>query len=113
MAGPQQTRQIGHLCRIYKNSSDKVIAIDDVAVVADSRRIATNTFHQSSRPLHTRTLFYLGEGNRTVNKVLVIGDFDEIEESSGNYLSATWYGQTDTNNSVIDFKHLPKVGDVV
>jgi hypothetical protein len=44
----------------------------------------------------------------------MIGDYNSIEDSSGNYLNATWDASSpDENDAVMDFRSLPKVGDVV
>lgn len=113
--GSFKTRQIGTVCRIYKNSNDTVIAIDDIAVVADTTRLhQLEKFHLSARPTHARTLFYLETANRTIATIQVFGNFDTVDVDGGDYTSATWSGiEGSSGDVVIDFKHLPKVGDTI
>ena len=111
MAGPNTTRQIGTACRIYKNSANKVIAVDAISIVGESRRINLERWHISGYPEHHRTLFHLGEGDRVVAKILMFGDYSSITEDSGDYLSATWLYEPGVDPTVISFNHLLKVGD--
>jgi hypothetical protein len=120
MAGPFKTRQLGHACRIYKNSSDKVIAIDDISVSFNIQTLPkSNTeikYHRSAeKPDVDRTLFYLGEGNRVVSKIQMIGNFSSIEENSGNYHVVTWdAASSDENDVIISIEpHVSQVGDTV
>ena len=69
----QQTRQTGWVLRIYKNADNKVLAIDDIAVVTDTRRITSTRFHHSSRWTSKRMLIYLGIGDRIIDKIQVLG----------------------------------------
>ena len=100
--GSSTSRQVGKLCRIYKNSGNKVIAIDDIAIVADTQRIhKLGVFHQSAIPVHQRTLFYLESSNRVVDKILIFGDFSSISIDGGNYQTGTWENEGETNNLII------------
>lgn len=114
MPGPMQTRQIGWALRIYRNSDDKVIRIDDISIVADSRRINPDLFHYSAYKKHHHMLLHLGIGNRTVAIIQMLGDYDEIEDVSGDYLTAKWHAASQNENDVeIAFNDLPKLGDTV
>lgn len=112
--GSFKTRQLGSLCRIYKNSSGIIIAIDDIVINADTTRLhKVNKFHQSAHPVYSRQLFYLGVGDRTIDTIEVIGDFSSIEVDGGNYSSATWSGDGGTNDAVISFARFPVIGETV
>jgi len=113
MAGPTNTRQIGQACRIYKNADAKVIAMDAIAVNVDTRRITMDTFHHSASMKYHRTLFHLGVGDRTVALIQMIGDYTDLSEDSGNYLTATWDSADNTNDIKITFNTLAKLGDTV
>lgn len=101
MAGPQQTRQLGHICRIYKNSSDKVIAIDDISINVTMLRVEADKFHVAVQDVDVgRTLVHLGEGNRIVDKILMFGNYSSIQEDSGNYFDAFWNAPSSNQNDV-------------
>lgn len=110
----QQTRQTGWVLRIYKNADNKVLAIDDIAVVTDTRRITSTRFHHSSRWTSKRMLIYLGIGDRIIDKIQVLGDFDSVTEDGGDYLTATWNAASENENAVVMlFDTLPKIGDTL
>ena len=109
-----QTRQTGWACRVYKNADDKVIAIDDIAVISDTRRISQTRFHHSSRWTSKRTLFHLTTGSRVVSRILFFGDFTSNTVDSGDYLNATWDGASENeNDATMNFDSLAKVGDTL
>lgn len=114
MRGSQQTRQIGWAMRIYRNSSDAIIATDCISIVADLRRISAERFHRSAYLEYNRELYHLGNGDRVVAKIQMIGDYNSIEDGTGNYLNATWDAASENENDVtMDLSSLPKVGEVV
>lgn len=114
MPGPMQTRQIGWALRIYRNSDNKVIALDDIAIVADTRRINPQQFHHSARKKYHRMLLHLGIGNREIAIIQMLGDYMEIDEASGDYEWAKWEATSDNENEVeITFNDLPKLGDTL
>ena len=109
-----KTRNTGSALRIYKNSSNKVIAIDEIHVTTDIRHISVDRFHHSSVWKHKRELFHLGVGDRVVYKVLMLGDYSSITEDSGDYLNATWGAVSANENDVtMNFDVLAKVGDTL
>lgn len=112
-AGPTTTRQIGQACRIYKNADAKVIAIDEISINADTRRISMDTFHYSASMSHKRTLFHLGIGDRTVALIQMVGNYSGLSEDSGNYLTATWDSPNGTNDVEITFNTLAKLGETI
>ena len=108
------TRQMGWAMRIYRNAEDKIIATDCIAIDADKRRINKERFHRSAYMDYDRELYHLGTGGRIIAKIQMIGDYNSIEDSSGNYENATWDAASANENDVtIDFRSLPKVGDVI
>ena len=94
------SRQIGSAMRIYKNSAGTVIAIDNIAVVAETRKVSASKFHFSAHPTRKRTCLYLGVGTRVVASILVIGDFTTLTDDSGDHLTATWPAQNTGYNDV-------------
>jgi hypothetical protein len=111
-SGPQQTRQIGSALRIYKNADDRVIGMDDISVVASTRNLGT-TFHRSSSFRSQRCYFHVGTVDRDVALVQMFGDYDDITYDGGDYLTATWNGTDDSNDSVMLFSGLAKLGDTI
>lgn len=101
MAVSRITRQIGHLCRIYKNSDGKIIAIDDIEVVGNVLKISDTKFHVSVDKISTsRTLLHLGVGGRVVYSINTIGNYSSIAENGGNYLTVGWDAASENENRV-------------
>ena len=114
MRASTQTRQIGWAMRIYRNADDKIIATDCITITADTRRINAERFHSSAYMNYDRELYHLGDGGRTIAKIQMIGNYNNIEDSSGNYLNVTWDAVSEHENDItIDLRSLPKVGEVV
>jgi len=102
MAGSRTTRQIGEVTRIYKNSDNCVLAIDDITITADVMRISETKFHISVHSVTPcRTLTYLGTGNRVISKIQVVGVFSSVSEDAGNYLVYTWLAKSENENDVV------------
>lgn len=116
----QTTRQIGHICRIYKNSTDTVIAIDDISVTANVLRLGSTSqtvkFHVSvDKITPQRTLLHLGSGDRVVASIQQIGDYDILGTDSGNYLNVKW-NKVSNNENDVEFSLSPYVaviGDTI
>ena len=108
-AGPQQTRQVGYACRIYKNSDGKVIAIDKIAVVENTRHNVQLKKLRTAFKTHKRTLFHFG-GSRTVATVLSTGDYTALSIDKND---AVWVGTANSNDIRITFNDLPQIGDTV
>lgn len=108
-AGPQQTRQIGTACRIYKNADDKVIAIDKVAVVERMRVNKQFKKLRSAFKTFKRTLFHFG-GNRVISTILSVGDYNSLSVDQND---AVWSGTEESNDIEITFNDLPQIGDSV
>lgn len=129
MAGPQQTRSIGTATRIYRNSSNKVLAIDDINIVANTVQVGNNAmvfgnvvpgdmnissrWHRQAIMQSKRMLLHLGIGDRVVAKIQMIGDYKSIDLVTGNYIEAIWRGTDDEDNIPVNFDNLPKVGDTL
>jgi len=129
MAGPQQTRSIGCACRIYRNSDNKVIAIDDINVIADTVQLGNNAnvfpnvypgdmnisnrWHRAAHMQFKRMLLHLGIGDRVVAKIQMIGNYKTIDTISGDYLEAKWQGCDDEDDIPVTFASLAKVGDTL
>lgn len=112
--GTVQTRQMGWALRIYKNSTDKILAIDDISVITNIRRITTDRFHHSANFRSKRMLMNLASGGRVVAKVQMMGDYNSITTDSGDYLSATWDAASVNENAVtMSFDALAKIGDTL
>jgi len=129
MAGPQQTRHIGNACRIYRNSDNKVIAIDDISITADIVQLSNNTnilnspypgnntasqrWHASAVMHSHRCLLHLGTGDRVVAKIQMLGNYKSIETISGDYLEAIWAGCDSDDDLPVSLNNLAKVGDSI
>lgn len=108
-AGPQQTRQVGYACRIYKNADDKVIAIDKIAIVENTRHNKQFKKYRTAFKTHKRVLFHFG-GNRVISTVLSVGDYTSLTTDQND---AVWAGTEDSNDIKITFNDLPQIGDSV
>lgn len=109
-----RTRKLGQLCRIYKNASNEILAIDTIEPVVDvSTLTTTNTYHRSVSSISvSRSTLYLTLGaSRIISVVQVIGDFSSIEENSGDYLIVTWAASSSNENDVV-FSLEPKVAKI-
>jgi hypothetical protein len=129
MAGPTSTRSIGSATRIYRNSSNKVIALDDIAIIADTVQLGnkanvfnnvypgdmniSSRWHRSAVTQFKRMLMHLGVGDRVIAKIQMIGDYKSVELVTGNYVSAFWQGCDDEDDIPVNFDGLPKVGDTL
>lgn len=120
MPATQTTRQIGHICRIYKNSNDKVLAIDEISVTANVLRTGNTStdvkFHISvDKITPERMLLHLEVGSRVVASIQQIGNYDSVTIDSGDYLLVTWNKESDNENDV-QFSlepYVAKIGDTV
>lgn len=101
------------LNRIYKNSNSEEIRIDTISLVRKRNRVvkaglmttaAADVFQREVKVLK----LYVS-ANRTVSEIEVIGDFDTIEASSGNFTSAEWASPS----ARLDMSDLPIVGSTV
>lgn len=129
MAGPQQTRSIGNACRIYRNSSNKVIAIDEISVIANTVQVGNNAmvfgnvvpgdmnissrWHRQALKQVKRCMIHLGIGDRVIAKIQMMGNYKSVESVSGNYLDAIWTGCDSDDDIGITFNDLPVVGDTL
>lgn len=111
----QDTRRLGKICRIYKNSDDKVIALDEIEIVVCESRIKQDLFHLAVDKINKgRMLLHLGEGDRVVAKIQQLGNYTSIEENSGNYLIPTWVTGPNTNDVTTSIEaHVSVIGDTV
>lgn len=101
--GSNNSRRLGTVCRIYKNSASKVIALESVEVTIDILQKADKTFHRSVNTVNvSRRLVHLQlGGSRVIASVQAIGSYSSIEENGGNYLVATWAKKSDNENDVV------------
>ena len=122
------TRLLDSVCRIYKNSTSKVIAIDSIAITVDSTTIAAKSQDDTNEIIQRqfisvdtikkhRTLLHLEtSGSRVVSTIQMIGHYTSLEENSGDFLIAKWESQnTDENDVELSFETagVAKVGDTV
>lgn len=111
------SRHLGSACRIYKNSAGKTIAIDEIALSIEKHQISFNKFHRHIDLISVkRTLLHLTVGgDRVVSLIQMIGDYDSIQEDSGNYLTAMWFAASpDENDLEVSFsEHVAQIGDTV
>lgn len=108
-----QSRRMGSATRIYRNSDNCVIAIDDISVTYDSHWLPNRTVHNSVNLSHSRQLLYLGTGDRIVASIQMIGDFESITEDSGNYLTAVWATDSSAPSHSVGLGSVSKLGDAI
>lgn len=120
MSSTQTTREIGNICRIYKNSNDKIIAIDDISVTANILRLGSTStnikFHRSvDKITPCRTLLHLGVGDRVVSLIQQIGDYSSVTDDSGNYYVTTWNKSSNNENDIeISLEpYVASIGDTI
>ena len=101
--GGQKTRRLGSLCRIYKNSASKIIALESVEITADWVDLPNHQFFRSINSVNVaRQLVHLTVGgSRVIASVQIMGDYSSIEENGGNFLVATWNKKSDDENDVV------------
>jgi hypothetical protein len=111
------TRQLGSICRIYKNNAGKVIAIDDVSVTVNKDQIRFDKILVHVDTIRTnRTLLHLTTGaSRVVATIQTIGNYSSIEENSGDFLIPKWNAASANENDVeISLaSYVAKIGDSV
>lgn len=116
MRGPQQTRNIGTITRVYKNKKNVTLAIDTISVTADKHRIGAEEWHWRVFTDTKRSLLHLeGPGaDRQVDLIQMISDYNLIEEDGGDFLHATWTDDTGhTNDIEVFLDQVSKVGDTI
>lgn len=114
---PSSTRQLGHACRIYKNSAGKVIAIDEINVNVNKEQINLAKFIVSLDKVDIdRTILHLTVGgSRIVSSIQMLGDYSSIQENSGNFFIVRWDAASADENYV-EFSlesYVAKVGDTI
>ena len=110
MRGPQQTRQIGTACRIYKNSSDETLAVDSISIVERTRVARNNQRLRTGYKNVQRTMINLG-GTRTIAKIQMVGSYSSI---ASDFTEATWAATgNDSNDVTINLDDLPQIGDTI
>jgi hypothetical protein len=106
------------LARSYYGSSDELLRTDEISfeLSLPTKEIVTFNFGEMYViPKEARkTTLVVSDSyvTRTVSSIVVSGDFQSIENVSGNFLWATW---TLGSGQVItaDMSNLPIVGDLV
>lgn len=113
----QKSRRLGGLCRVYKNSSNNIIALESVEITVDILQKADKTFHRSVGAVNvSKKLVHLQSGaSRVVSTVQAFGDYSSVEDNSGNFLVVTWNKKTnDENDVVISLEgYVTVIGDTV
>lgn len=99
--------------RIYRNSANNDLRIDtlylsqkmdNIVVGANS---STKSGHVYQRELSVIKMYK--DTDRVVDSIELIGSFDYVEPSSGNFLYATW----ESPSAQLDMSDLPGLGDTV
>lgn len=99
--------------RIYKNAAGEEIRIDTISLSRKRSRIvkadfmetgAADVFERSVNKLKLHV-----SADRTVTEIELIGDFDTVETSSGNFLWAAW----DSPVARVNMSDLPAITDDV
>jgi hypothetical protein len=108
------------ITRVYLNSSDDAIRVDEVTVdvnfppaVIDPRLLSDKGLMMVTGPQRIKTeRIFVSGASRDVDAIQVVGDIDDIEESTGSF---AWASKTLGNGQVIffDMLSLPVIGDTV
>ncbi len=121
-------RQLPCICRLYKNASDTIIAIDKVCITVEQNSINVGKIDTSGEILQkfdtyvdtirkNRTLLHLEiGGSRVVATIQMIGTYDSIEENGGNFLIVQYDKNTPTENDLVtslELAGIAKIGDTV
>lgn len=97
------------LTRQYKNAAGDDIRIDMINMECKGNTIASKAeTHTFRRVLNTQPIYKTGAA-RVIAEIEVIGDFDSIETSSGDFQWAKWNSPAAT----LDMSDLPSVGDTI
>ena len=122
------TRHLDTVCRIYKNLSGKVLAIDEIYITVNNLQLNAGARDDSGDLIQkllvsvdtikkSRTLLFLETpSSRVISSIQMIGNFTSLEDNSGNYLVAVWESQnTDRNDVEITFDqvNVGKVGESI
>lgn len=98
------------ILRQYKNSTEDLIRLDTIYMEAKQDVIATDkssiTYH---RILKVQLVHGTGLTDRVVAAIDIIGDYDNIEIYTGNFLWAEWTSPS----TIVHMSDLPIVGDTV
>lgn len=106
------------LVRSYYNSSEELIRIDeiDISLSYPTKEIVTYSFGDMTVIPHEarKTTVVHSESYtlRTVATITVSGDYNDVDDTSGSFLWATW---TLGSGQIIrsDMSNLPAVGDTI
>lgn len=113
MKASGNSSQIGTACRIYKNSDNKVIAIDDICIIGDLKRITADRYFYSTSCEVKRSLFHLANNNRVISTISMIGNYSSVEYDAGNFRSALWEQADNTDDVDLVFTSVSFIGDEI
>lgn len=96
------TRQLGVIQRIYKNSAGDILAIDNISVNINKEQVNKLKFVIYVDSIQKkRTLYHLkSTGSRVVSTVQSIGNYSSVQSNSGNYYIATWNAESADENRI-------------
>lgn len=96
--------------RIYRNASAQDLRVDTIVMVRKGHVLvkdaSEHTFSRDLRPLY---LHNSGVADRVVAEIEIVGNFNDLEASTGNYLWATW----NSPSARLNMSDLPIIGSTV
>lgn len=111
MAGPFSASVAGKACRIYKNASSDVLALDDIALMEIARqRSASGAFFSTTIIKTSRTNLYLGQmpSDRVIAKIEMIGDYESYDAVND---ILTW--KIEVQIITTPLQDMPQIGDTI
>ena len=96
------------ITRIYRNSSGDEVRIDTIIMVRKRNVIVDGVSTPTFRRELKTTLLHR-PADRVVSTLEVIGSYDSIDTSTGDYTWATW----DSPSARANMSDLPGIGDTV
>ena len=119
---PSNIRQLDEICRIYKNSLDEILGVESVALDVNIFKLPNNSgrYHRSIdkvstklKLIHTNIPGFVQD--RTISKIMQIGNYDQVEINNGNYNEVTYLSKSaDYNDIKISLSiYTKQVGDTI
>jgi len=96
------------IVRQYKNASDEDLRVDQIRMIRRNNTISKDKAnHVFQRDLKTQ--WFHGPADRDVAVIEIVGDYNSIETSTGDFKWAKWTSPVGT----CDMSDLPGIGDTI
>lgn len=119
---PQSMRHHDTITRVYKNSSNQIVAIQTIEVLAENlahprpgfapHSEGTQRFLRRGKIDVSTSLFNRGSSeDRVIANILQFGRYDTFENEGNNVVRVVYNGNNEVNDLIIDLNNLPAIGD--